>query len=542
MRKLALIMALSLVLPSVVLGADSPFGTTSAVSVTPNAVAVQNKGPDLDAMLTKAQEAASAKAFAPYRSKTLDQVFAELNNKETDAFGRVRFIPENDVSWYVRWKMINDCKETLDCTYYIVDKDIFGQAFLGLLARKARQGVKIRLMVDGRIYRSGYMKGMPERFRALSVFPNVEIKLYNSVTQSLLHIFTDFAGVYASNHKKIILPDGKMALTGGRNIGPDYFVQHGEYECVYRDTDILVEGENAARHFKAAFEEEWKGLRNANVKPNPKTMTQELDRIEIAARVMDRYINGKGILDPKNTRYAEEHKKVLAELNSEIVKFKGIVGYSGFECFTNEPVLPVKILEKTSSLGKLNEIGPCLQALCEAAREEIIIQNPYVVLSDEAWASLKRASQRGVKIIFHSNSGASTDSLFPQAFLMNDWKKMLTDMPTCRILVAPGAKQRLHSKTFLIDRQITIVGSYNMDPLSQTANAEAMAVVNDKALGQAVYEQIQKDIANGVIEYKIKLDKNGKVVSAYGPEDHLDSKTLRKMNIYRRLKWIKPMI
>ena len=91
----------------------------------------------------------------------------------------------------------------------------------------------------------------------------------------------------------------------------------------------------------------------------------------------------------------------------------------------------------------------------------------------------RRASARGVKIIFHSNSGASTDSLFPQAFLMNDWKKMLAEMPTCRIFVAPSENERLHSKTFVIDSQITIVGSYNMDPLSQNSNSEVVAVIDD---------------------------------------------------------------
>jgi len=536
-------------------GEPAPFGDStvgiSNISTTENGTvgvvvppAPQDPGADSSPLILLPQKPAIP-------AKTLDRVFAELNDNERAVSARVRYIPQNDVAWYVRWKMLRDAKATIDCTYYIVDKDVFGQSFLGLLARKAREGLKIRLMIDGRIYRSGYMKGMPDRFKALSVFPNVQVKVYNSISQSLLHAFTDFGGLFASSHKKILISDGNYSLTGGRNIGPDYFAGSEEYPVVYRDTDILVEGSHAAERFKAAFEDEWAGLRNSDVKPPKKKILQrELDRIEIAARVMERYLNDGGLVDPATSRYNVEQKKVLAELNGEISRFKNISSYAGFELFTNEPELPVKILEKNSSLGKLNEIAPCLKAFANAAREEIIIQNPYVVLSDEAMDALRRASARGVKIIIHSNSGGSTDSLFPQAFLMNDWKRMLAEMPTLRILVAPGALQRLHSKTFIADRHIVIVGSYNMDPLSKNSNAEAVAVVNDKDFAKETYDQTQMDIARGVLEYKIKrdargkpiLDKKGQPISEYGPEDHLNASTIRKMNFFRRLGWIRPVI
>ncbi|MBF0547325.1 MAG: phosphatidylserine/phosphatidylglycerophosphate/cardiolipin synthase family protein [Candidatus Riflebacteria bacterium] len=394
------------------------------------------------------------------------------------------------------------------------------------------------------------MKGMPDCFKALSVFPNVEIKIYNSVSQSIMHMVTDFSGLFASCHKKILISDGKFSLTGGRNIGPDYFAGPEEYPCVYRDTDILIEGPHASERFKAAFEDEWICSRNSVVKPPSKTILQkELDRIEIAAKVMDSYLNGKGLAEPESTNSAEQ-KAIFAELNDEISKFKNISSFAGFELFTNEPELPVKILEKNSSLGKLNGIAQSLKDFAEVAREDIIIQNPYVVLSNEAMDVLRRASARFVKILIHSNSGGSTDSLFPQAFLMNDWKKMLAEMPTLRLLVAPGALQRLHSKTFVADRHIVIIGSYNMDPLSKDSNAEAVAVVNDKNFAEMVYNQTQKDIARGVLEYKIKrdvngkplLDKKGRPIKEFGPEDHLDPKTIKKMNIYRQIGLLRPFI
>ncbi len=479
------------------------------------------------------------KAAAP--RYTLDQVFAAINKNERAAMARVRHIPFNDEAWYARWKMVSEAKQTIDCTYYILDKDIFGQAYLGLLMRKAREGVKIRLMIDGRIYRSPYMKGMPDRIQELAAFPGVQIKLYNSISHSLLHAITDVKGLFASNHDKIIIVDGKLSIIGGRNIGPDYFAGKGEYPIVYRDADILMEGPRIAASLKAAFEFEWNSKRNSVVKPDRWNLNQQRDRLEIAAQVMERYIKGRGLFDPSRTNLTDRQKEILTELNGEISKFKNISKYSSYVMWGRETPLPVKIIDKYSSFGNMDGITPSLVAFFDAAREEIIIQNPYVVLTQEAWQALRRASARKVKIIFHSNSGASTDSLFPQAFLMNDWKQMLAEMPTCRLYVAPSQNERLHSKTFVIDSKITIIGSYNMDPLSQESNSEVVAAVNDERFARETRDQIMKDM-EVVLEYKIRIEPDGTITKVFGPEDHLDPKILKRMNFYRKLKWIRPVI
>lgn len=472
---------------------------------------------------------------------TLDQAFEQLNNRDTDILARVRFVPFNSDALYARWKIIEDAKATIDCTYYIIDKDIFGQAYLGLLARKARQGVKVRLMIDGRIFRSGYMKGMPDIFQELAGYPNVEIKVYNSIGNSLLMAFSDFKGLFASNHDKILIGDGKVSIIGGRNIGPDYFAGKGEYACVYRDTDVIMEGGNVASRLKKAFEDEWASLRNSTVKPEILNIKKQKVRLDLADQVMGRYIRGKGILDPAASGLPAGDQKILAELNAEIVNFKNITEFETFRLFSDEPQRETKIIDKSSSFGNFNDITSCLISFIDAAKEEIVIQNPYVVITPEAYAALQRASARGVKIIFHTNSGASTDSLFPQAFLMNDWVRMLCDMPTCRLFVAPTANERLHSKTFVFDSLVTVIGSYNMDPLSQNSNSEVVAAIHDAEFGAQTREQIRKDMEK-VIEYKIMVGPDGRAVSAFGPKDHLSPQIIKKMNFFRRLGWIRPVI
>lgn len=552
MNKRLLLVPALLLMPLIAFAGDDPFqGSEQEIPgiVSINAAPNSGSGAQNAAVsglkpiqATKGIVDLNFKSTVTQSTETLDQVFAALNSGDRDVMARVRYLPNNDDAWYCRWKMIEDARQTIDCTYYIVDKDIFGQSFLGLLARKAKEGVKIRLMVDGRIYRSGYMKGMPDMFQELAGFPNVQIKLFNSVSKSLLNIFNDFLGMFAGNHDKIIVVDGKLSIVGGRNIGPDYFVTNGEYPCVYRDTDVIMDGENIARAMTKAFEVEWACLRNSTVKPDFINWKDQKARLQIATYVMERYIRGGQKLDPnKLPGWGKKAKEILVELNAEVSKFKNISRFIGYRIFTNEAAKPVKLVDKVSHIGKVNDITPCLVKFIDACRKEVYIQNPYVVLTVDAYQALKRASARGVKIILHSNSGASTDSLFPQAFLMNDWKQMLADMPTMRLLVAPSENERLHSKTFVFDSQITVVGTYNMDPLSETSNSELIAVINDAEFARVTREQGDKDMAK-VIEYKITVKPDGTIVPVYGPEDHLSEKIIKKMNLYRKLKWIRPVI
>ena len=155
--------------------------------------------------------------------------------------------------------------------------------------------------------------------------------------------------------------------------------------------------------------------------------------------------------------------------------------------------------------------------------------------------ALKRASARGVKIILHTNSGASTDAIFPQAFFMNDWMQLMKDCPTLRLMVAKDASQRLHSKCFVFDGQYSVVGTYNLDPLSDNVNSEVVALVEGTDFGTMLRNRIYTDFAP-CLEYKIEVGRDGKVNSLMGPEHHIDEKLLKKMNLLRKVQWLRPLI
>ncbi len=486
--------------------------------------------------------AASAFAMAPLPANPdLKAVFDSIKTPPGDINTRVRYIWKNDEAWYTRWAMVESAKKTIDTTYFIVENDVFGWSYLGLLRKKAREGVKIRLMIDGRINRFTHKLGDSDELEELARFKNVEIKLYNSPAKALLPALLDLKKMFASNHDKIIIIDGHLSIIGGRNIGKDYFVGKGEHKIVYRDSDVVMEGEYVARHLKLCFDEEWGNLKNWLIKPDWINFKDQTTKLDVAYRVMNRYIQGNGTYKVDDPAFPEGLRKHVELFTKEITNYKNISGYAGHEIWRGEGKNPLKIVDQHSCVGVRNDVAANMIRLIDACEHEIIMQNSYVVLSDALTEALKRASARGVKIFLHTNSGASTDAIFPQAFFMNDWMQLMKDCPTLRLLVAKDASQRLHSKCFVFDGQYSVVGTYNLDPLSDNVNSEVIALIEGSDFGTMLRNRMYTDFAP-CLEYKIEVDRDGKVKSLMGPEHHCNEKLLKKMNYLRKIQWLRPLI
>lgn len=486
--------------------------------------------------------AVSAFAMEPLPANpALKSVFDSIKTPAGDINTKARYIWKNDEAWYTRWAMVESAKQTIDTTYFIVENDVFGWSYLGMLRKKAREGVKIRLMIDGRINRFTHKLGDSDELEELARFPNVQIKLYNSPAKAFLPMLTDLKKMFASNHDKIIIIDGHLCIIGGRNIGKDYFVGKGEHKIVYRDSDIVMDGDHVAKQLKLAFDEEWNHLKNWLIKPDLINFKDQTNKLDVAYRVMNRYIQGNGTWNVEDKAFPEGLKKYVETFTKEITGYKNLSGFAGHEIWRGEKKHPIKILDQHACIGTRNDVAANLIRMIDACKHEILMQNSYVVLSDALTEALKRASSRGVKIILHTNSGASTDAIFPQAFFMNDWVQLLKDCPTMRLMVAKDASQRLHSKCFVFDGQYSIVGTYNLDPLSDNVNSEVVALVEGTSFGTMLRNRLYTDFAP-CLEYKIEVDRNGNAKSLMGPEHHVDEKLLKKMNMLRKIQWLRPLI
>lgn len=126
-----------------------------------------------------------------------------------------------------------------------------------------------------------------------------------------------------------------------------------------------------------------------------------------------------------------------------------------------------------------------LVARLDAARERVMIECPYLVVTRGLRNALQRLLDCGVEIRILTNSLLSTDNVFLQAGCAGR-KKALVRMGI--ELWAYAGTSSLHSKTAVIDGRTVIIGSYNLDPRSERLNTE-LAVTFDAPTLAARVEQ-----------------------------------------------------
>lgn len=125
---------------------------------------------------------------------------------------------------------VQRARRSIDMEFYIYEDDNIGNAFARLLMRKARQGIPVRLLLDG--YGSR----------------NISRKLCNSLINSGVEVcMTSRIGI-SRNHRRMVIIDGNIAYVGGVNIADRYVV--GNTLGVWHDVELRMEGYEASMLLK----------------------------------------------------------------------------------------------------------------------------------------------------------------------------------------------------------------------------------------------------------------------------------------------------
>ncbi len=170
--------------------------------------------------------------------------------------------------------------------------------------------------------------------------------------------------------------------------------------------------------------------------------------------------------------------------------------------------------ENQVRLGGGGQTTSALARLVESANERIVIQSPYLVLSDKAMDLSRQITARGVTVRINTNSLASTDNLPAFSGYRNLRSRLLKlglqiyeyrpDPDVQRKLMqrsAPAAGKApvfaLHAETLVIYSKTVYIGTFNFDPRSENLNTEVGAIIHDEALARAVEASIETDMAPG---------------------------------------------
>jgi cardiolipin synthase A/B len=158
---------------------------------------------------------------------------------------RITFFDEGRPAFEAMLEAIAAARHHVHLETFIFQPDATGQLFLETLARKARQGVAVRLLYDAmgshRLHR-WRLQPLREAGGKYSVFLPL-----NPLRRRIQ--------VNMRNHRKICVVDGRIGFTGGLNIGDEYLGKNRRFGF-WRDTHLRVEGP-AVSGLQRVFIEDW---------------------------------------------------------------------------------------------------------------------------------------------------------------------------------------------------------------------------------------------------------------------------------------------
>jgi len=501
--------------------------------------AARNMGARTDAVPADAPRALTQ--FGPYDAGTsLRQAFESL---PADAHRTaLTLVVENTDAWATRWRLLASARDSIDISYFILREDLFGAAFLGHLLKKAREGVRIRLLFDaqGTVMSFTSPRGN-DWLDTLANLGNVDVKLFRPLLGRYVEalLTANPVALIASEHDKIMVIDRRRAMIGGRNLSAEYFADPLDLPTAFEDVDVILEGESAARLLIAAFETQYGSERARLVRRERVDLASYEEELTLAYRLMQAWLDATDVDAQTAARFAA----LGVSWRDDLARYPRLRGV-----LTRPPAPPdakaeTRLLDSPTRLElRADAIDEALRRLGQSARGRILIQSPYLVLAEETVERLAAIGARGVDVTILTNSPVSSDNALSQAFFLEQWPELLARVPRLRIFVT-GQPRNLHAKLAVFDDQVTLIGTYNLEPMSMRANSEIMAAVWSRAFAQRAASRAQVLLARGppsVYEYRIARDSagrpvrdaDGKPVVAFGPRDHAAPDEWRAVKLY----------
>jgi cardiolipin synthase len=158
---------------------------------------------------------------------------------------RVRFLTTGEESFAALEQGLREARESIHIMTFILGNDAVGRRLVRLLAQRAREGVKVRLLLDalGCLRTSGRFCDPLRQAggEVVSFMPMLPLQTRGSAN--------------LRNHRKIVVLDHRVAAVGGRNLAVEY-MGPTPLKRRWRDLGALIEGP-AVRQLEQVFLADW---------------------------------------------------------------------------------------------------------------------------------------------------------------------------------------------------------------------------------------------------------------------------------------------
>ncbi len=396
--------------------------------------------------------------------------------------------------------LCQSAQKHISVQYFTFHADGAGTFLTKALFDAASRGVKIDILIDDMAI--SYDDAI---IGVLNTHPNITIRVFNPTnSRRALHyvemgIYSDTVG--RRMHNKSFVADNSMAIYGGRNIGDDYFATNPEF--LFVDNDILVAGPlvnkitNQFRYYfsnalSVDFDEISKGSKEELV-----ALQKEFDTL----LTQDKYMRlNRAVLDSSFAHKFSAKKLPLHFGNVELY-------YD----------MPQKITtDINNTVYNLNSAFPKKII----AKSKFYMTAPYFIPNEHMMNRLQKLVKNGVDVALLTNSLASSDTTSVYAYYAESQKRLL-EMGVRLYELRPDAFRdklstqeykleklpvtSLHAKTIVIDDDIFIIGSANMDPRSRNLNTEIVSIVQNRELN-AHEQKVFKLMSSLENSYALELE------------------------------------
>lgn len=418
----------------------------------------------------------------PTVSDTFKQEFStEQFYSDSLSCDRALVVEDNGDALAERIRLIEQAQNQIILSTFDFRADTAGKQVLAALMAAADRNVSVQILVDGFSFLM-QMKGDPY-FYALTEKENVEIKVYNPI-----NVLTPWKGM-SRLHDKYLIADETLYLLGGRNTF-NYFLGDQEGHKNY-DRDVLVYNtggaDSSVYQLRDYFETIW-------------------NQKECKSWTPGRWLT--------NTHAVKEKSDELYKIYDTMQRaHKDWFASTDYEVRTL-PVNKITLLTNPTKLyAKEPQVFYGLGQLMEQAKQGVLIHTPYIMCNDMMYETFDRIDQNNVPVTVMTNSVVNNGNAFGAVdYALHKEELLDTGL---QILEYEGGIS-YHGKSIVIDDDIAIIGSFNMDMKSVYQDTEMMLVINSKDLTAQLAENLesyQKDAKEASLHENRNEDLFGDGVS-----------------------------
>ncbi len=211
------------------------------------------------------QDPDTIKALKDDRSGTaeLDCYMNRTNSFPVYRNTSVSYFPLGEYKFKAMLEELEKAQSFIFMEYFIIEEGEMWGAILDILAKKAKQGVDVRVMFDGLCE----ITTLPGNYTKLLEKEGIKARAFSHLTPMVSTHYN------YRDHRKILVIDGKVAFNGGVNLADEYInriVRFGHW----KDTAVMIKGP-AVQSFTLMFLQMWNiyekeaDFKEARIKADP---------------------------------------------------------------------------------------------------------------------------------------------------------------------------------------------------------------------------------------------------------------------------------